>query len=53
VIFRTAAVPTLLPGRVSEGTLAHWTYEADASAEFTARDRSAIYGGFHLYVKRS
>ena len=52
VIFRTAAAPTLLPGRVSEGTLSQWTYEADASAEFTARDRSAIYGGFHLYVKR-
>ncbi|WP_187972082.1 DUF3419 family protein [Aquibium microcysteis] len=52
VIFRTAAVPTLLPGRVSDGTLAQWRYEADASAEFTARDRSAIYGGFHLYVKR-
>ncbi len=52
VIFRTAAMPTLLPGRVSDGTLSHWTYEADASAEFTARDRSAIYGGFHLYVKR-
>ncbi|RST84450.1 DUF3419 family protein [Aquibium carbonis] len=52
VIFRTAAMPTLLPGRVSDGTLSHWTYAADASAEFTARDRSAIYGGFHLYVKR-
>ncbi|APH72792.1 DUF3419 family protein [Aquibium oceanicum] len=52
VIFRTAAAPTLLPGRVSEAILSQWRYEAEASAEFSARDRSAIYGGFHLYVKR-
>jgi S-adenosylmethionine-diacylglycerol 3-amino-3-carboxypropyl transferase len=52
VIFRTAAMPTLLPGRVSAGTLAQWHYDAEASADYTARDRSAIYGGFHLYVKR-
>ncbi|TPI84098.1 DUF3419 family protein [Mesorhizobium sp. B2-8-9] len=52
VIFRTAAEPSLLPGRVSSSLLDQWTYEADASREFSARDRSAIYGGFHLYVKR-
>jgi S-adenosylmethionine-diacylglycerol 3-amino-3-carboxypropyl transferase len=52
VIFRTAAMPTLLPGRVSAGTLDAWRYEEEASAGFTARDRSAIYGGFHLYVKK-
>lgn len=53
VIFRTAAEPTLLPGRVSSSLLDQWTYEADASREFSAKDRSAIYGGFHLYVKRA
>ncbi len=52
VIFRTADVPSLLPGRVPDAILAQWHYERDASAAFSARDRSAIYGGFHLYVKR-
>ena len=50
VIFRTAAEPTLLPGRVDDGILSQWRYEDDASRDYTARDRSAIYGGFHLYV---
>ena len=50
VIFRTAAEPSLLPGRLDPALLARWRYEEDASLAFTARDRSAIYGGFHLYV---
>ncbi len=50
VIFRTAAEPTLLPGRVRQSLLSRWRYEEEASRAFTARDRSAIYGGFHLYV---
>ena len=50
VIFRTAAAPSLLPGRLDPALLGRWRYEADASLAFTARDRSAIYGGFHLYV---
>ena len=49
-IFRTAAEPSLLPGRLEADVLARWRYEADLSARYTARDRSAIYGGFHLYV---
>jgi S-adenosylmethionine-diacylglycerol 3-amino-3-carboxypropyl transferase len=52
VIFRTAAEPTLLPGRVDDEVMEQWTYEADQSRELTRRDRSAIYGGFHLYVLR-
>jgi S-adenosylmethionine-diacylglycerol 3-amino-3-carboxypropyl transferase len=52
VIFRTAAEPSLLPGRVSETLLDQWSYEAETSRELSARDRSAIYGGFHLYVKK-
>jgi S-adenosylmethionine-diacylglycerol 3-amino-3-carboxypropyl transferase len=52
VIFRTAAEPTLLPGRVDDNVLEQWNYEADQSRELTRRDRSAIYGGFHLYVLR-
>jgi S-adenosylmethionine-diacylglycerol 3-amino-3-carboxypropyl transferase len=50
VIFRTAAEPSLLPGRVDAAVLRRWRYEAGRSRELTARDRSAIYGGFHLYV---
>ncbi len=51
VIFRTAAEATLLPGRIGEPILRLWHYEAERSRQWTARDRSAIYGGFHLYVK--
>lgn len=51
VIFRTADAPSLLPGRVYDETLDQWTYEEETSLELNAQDRSAIYGGFHLYVK--
>lgn len=51
VIFRTAGEATILPGRVLPLTLSHWQYEKSRSAELHARDRSAIYGGFHLYTK--
>lgn len=51
VIFRTAAEPSLLPGRLAPELLAQWRYEEALSRRLTARDRSAIYGGFHLYVR--
>jgi S-adenosylmethionine-diacylglycerol 3-amino-3-carboxypropyl transferase len=50
VIFRTAAEPSLLPGRLDPDLLRRWRYEETLSRELTERDRSAIYGGFHLYV---
>lgn len=50
VIFRTAAEESLLPGRIPQGLLRRWHYEAERSAKLHRRDRSAIYGGFHLYV---
>jgi S-adenosylmethionine-diacylglycerol 3-amino-3-carboxypropyl transferase len=49
-IFRTAAEPSLLPGRVDDAVLGRWRYEEALSRALTIRDRSAIYGGFHLYV---
>ena len=52
VIFRTAAEATLLPGRVSDDVLGRWDYREAESLDFGRRDRSAIYGGFHLYVKK-
>lgn len=50
VIFRTAAEPSLLPGRVAPEVLARWQYHAEESFSWTYRDRSSIYGGFHLYT---
>ena len=52
VIFRTAAPETLLTGRIPADILYRWTYESGRSAELGAKDRSAIYGGFHLYVRK-
>ena len=51
VIFRTAADERLLPGRVPAQILEQWRYAEDKSRALCARDRSAIYGGFHLYVR--
>ena len=53
VLFRTAGVPTILPGRVAPAILDRWTYAEAESLRFTARDRSAIYGGVHLYRLRA
>ncbi len=50
VLFRTAGIETILPGRVPEPILSRWTYWAKESLDYTARDRSSIYGGVHLYV---
>jgi S-adenosylmethionine-diacylglycerol 3-amino-3-carboxypropyl transferase len=49
VIFRTAADERLLPGRVPASILDRWTYEEAQSRELGDRDRSSIYGAFHLY----
>jgi len=52
VLFRTAAEPSLLPGRVPEALLGQWRYHAEESLGFTRADRSSIYGGVHLYALR-
>ncbi len=49
VIFRTAAEDSLLPGRLPGEILERWSSDHDRCRDLTARDRSAIYGGFHLY----
>lgn len=51
VIFRAAGTQTILPGRVPEAILSQWHYKARRSKDYTERDRSAIYGSFHLYIK--
>jgi S-adenosylmethionine-diacylglycerol 3-amino-3-carboxypropyl transferase len=49
VIFRTAGKATILPGRVDDSILGQWHYLAIRSTELGKRDRSSIYGGFHVY----
>lgn len=53
VIFRTAAATSPLERDLPPALLEGWVYEAKRSAALFARDRSAIYGGFHLYHRRS
>ena len=50
VIFRTAGEESILPGRVPEQILSKFTYDAEKCRRLTAKDRSSIYGGFHLYI---
>jgi S-adenosylmethionine-diacylglycerol 3-amino-3-carboxypropyl transferase len=50
VIFRTAASASPLPGAVPDSILGRFRYKEKESAAFFRQDRSAIYGGFHLYV---
>lgn len=50
VLFRTAAELSLLPGRLPDDLLGRWDYCAAESLALTRRDRSAIYGGVHLYI---
>ena len=45
----TGGGPDILPGRVPAALLGRWRYDAEGSAAGFAADRSAIYGGFHLY----
>jgi S-adenosylmethionine-diacylglycerol 3-amino-3-carboxypropyl transferase len=52
VIFRTAGHETILPGRVGDALLGRWTYLQNLSQDLNARDRSSIYGGFHVYELR-
>ena len=49
VIFRTAGEPSILPGAVESSILDRWAYDPVRCADWTRRDRSSIYGGFHLY----
>lgn len=53
VIFRTAAEKSVVEGRLSLALLDQWNYLADTSADLHERDRSAIYGGFHIYERRA
>jgi S-adenosylmethionine-diacylglycerol 3-amino-3-carboxypropyl transferase len=53
VIFRTAGSDSPLEVKVPKDVMANWDYDADAGKVGLERDRSSIYGGFHVYQKRS
>lgn len=53
VIFRTAGEPSILPGRIPDEILNRFDYDEETCREFTLRDRSSIYGGFHRYTMRA
>lgn len=41
----------MIEGRLSPDIRAQWSYLEERSLELNARDRSAIYGGFHIYQR--
>ncbi|HUO89180.1 MAG TPA: DUF3419 family protein [Rhizomicrobium sp.] len=52
VIFRTAGPDSPLPRKLPADVLAPWVYLEAESRAWHAKDRSSIYGGFHVYVRR-
>ena len=50
VIFRTAGVESPLTEKLSADLLKDWAYDAAACSVMAERDRSSIYGGFHVYT---
>lgn len=52
VIFRTAGPDSPLPRKLPADLLAPWVYREQESRAWHARDRSSIYGGFHVYTRR-
>jgi S-adenosylmethionine-diacylglycerol 3-amino-3-carboxypropyl transferase len=52
VIFRTAGPDSPLPRKLPPDVLAPWTYLEAESRAWHAKDRSSIYGGFHVYTRR-
>jgi S-adenosylmethionine-diacylglycerol 3-amino-3-carboxypropyl transferase len=51
VIFRTAGARSPLENDLVPELLDGWRYHEAASRRYLEQDRSAIYGGFHLYVR--
>lgn len=50
VIFRTAGEHTPLTTKLPNDILNNWSYDASACKKMGERDRSSIYGGFHVYT---
>ncbi|MEZ5537393.1 MAG: DUF3419 family protein [Thiolinea sp.] len=51
IIFRTAASESPLEHALSADIRARFSYHPEQSMQWFRQDRSAIYGGFHLYCK--
>jgi S-adenosylmethionine-diacylglycerol 3-amino-3-carboxypropyl transferase len=52
VIFRTASAESPLPRKLPADLLSPWRYLEEESRAWHARDRSSIYGGFHVYMRQ-
>ncbi|MCB1650530.1 MAG: DUF3419 family protein [Alphaproteobacteria bacterium] len=50
VIFRTAGDDSPLTGALTPELLARFHYDPSASEKAVSKDRSSIYGGFHVYT---
>jgi S-adenosylmethionine-diacylglycerol 3-amino-3-carboxypropyl transferase len=53
IILRTAGEESILPGRIPDAILGRFTYDRAKCRALSTKDRSSIYGGFHLYVLNS
>ncbi len=51
VIFRTAGLSTVLSSEMLARLPAQWVRQDEVSERLGSQDRSAIYGGFHLYSR--
>ncbi len=51
VVFRTAGEKSPLEEKLPASLLSHWKTDQITNHQLTAQDRSAIYGGVHLYVR--
>jgi S-adenosylmethionine-diacylglycerol 3-amino-3-carboxypropyl transferase len=52
VIFRTAGRESPLTRRLPPSLLAPWDYLEEEGKALHTKDRSSIYGGFHVYTRR-
>jgi S-adenosylmethionine-diacylglycerol 3-amino-3-carboxypropyl transferase len=52
IIFRTAGATSPIETNLSDDLRARFVYEKELSENLFKQDRSSIYGGFHLYVKK-
>lgn len=50
VIFRTAGPDSPLERKLPPQVLANWVYEPEDAQAYFDKDRSSIYGGFHIYT---
>ncbi|WP_237154220.1 DUF3419 family protein [Oryzibacter oryziterrae] len=52
VIFRTAGLDSPIEAALPAAIREQWAYDPSTVAGYVARDRSSIYGGFHLYTRK-